>query len=93
MSTYIGSSIFLLTREDGNLSHLSLIYNYGCHKLNGNFLMGLEKFDLLNNSSNTFIHIELDIRSSLGGKKKKSTMPKISEFCVQQKMVYILMGR
>lgn len=55
--------------------------------------MGLEKFDLLNNSSNTFIHIELDIRSSLGGKKKKSTMPKISEFCVQQKMVYILMGR
>lgn len=53
--------------------------------------MGLEKFDLLNNSSNTFIGIKLDIRFSSGG-KKKTTVPRVSEFCVQQTVVYILMG-
>lgn len=52
--------------------------------------MGLEKFDLLNNSSNTFIGIKLDIRFSSGGKKK--TVPRVSEFCVQQTVVFILTG-
>lgn len=54
--------------------------------------MGLEKSDLLNNSSNTFIGTKLDIRFSSRGKKKNKTVRRVSEFCVQQTVVYILMG-
>lgn len=54
--------------------------------------MGLEKFDLLNNSSNTFIDIKLDIKFSSGGNIYREREPRVSEFCVQQTVVYILTG-